>query len=116
MSKDLDFGIAESRLFQQVWRVWASCQQLPPEDVAQSERTKTESPSAATTGRPNGNQQAKAPWQGKVNRVTAGTATKATNVVFGTFLVNSQPATVFFDTGAAHSFITSYILRNTIYT
>ncbi|WVZ63667.1 hypothetical protein U9M48_013281 [Paspalum notatum var. saurae] len=51
-------------------------------------------------GRPN--QQGKAPWQGKVNHVTA----EAPNVVLGTFLVNSHPATVLFDTGAMHSFIT----------
>ncbi|WVZ63408.1 hypothetical protein U9M48_013042, partial [Paspalum notatum var. saurae] len=55
-------------------------------------------------GRPN--QQGKASWQGKVNHVTAEFAAEAPNVVLGTFLVNSHPATVLFDTGATHSFIT----------
>ena len=32
-------------------------------------------------------------------------AAEAPNVVIGTFLVNSYPATVLFDTGATHSFI-----------
>ncbi|WVZ94152.1 LOW QUALITY PROTEIN: hypothetical protein U9M48_040082 [Paspalum notatum var. saurae] len=55
-------------------------------------------------------QQNKAPWQGKVNHVTAEAAAEAPNVVIGTFLVNSKPATVLFDTGATHSFITkSYV-------
>ncbi|WVZ97792.1 hypothetical protein U9M48_043304 [Paspalum notatum var. saurae] len=35
----------------------------------------------------------KAPWQGKVNHVTAEAAAEAPNVVIGTFLVNSKPAT-----------------------
>ncbi|WVZ52060.1 hypothetical protein U9M48_003153, partial [Paspalum notatum var. saurae] len=48
----------------------------------------------------------KAPWQGKVNHVTAESAAEAPNVVLGMFLVNSHPATVLFDTGATHSFIT----------
>ncbi|WVZ50238.1 hypothetical protein U9M48_001512 [Paspalum notatum var. saurae] len=55
-------------------------------------------------GRPT--QQTKAPWQGKVNHVTVETAAEAPNVVLGTFLVNSKPATILFDTGATHSFIT----------
>ncbi|WVZ90041.1 hypothetical protein U9M48_036374, partial [Paspalum notatum var. saurae] len=55
-------------------------------------------------GRPN--QQNKAPLQGKVNHVTAETAVEAPNVVLGTFTVNSNPATILFDTGATHSFIT----------
>ncbi|WVZ52658.1 hypothetical protein U9M48_003697 [Paspalum notatum var. saurae] len=55
-------------------------------------------------GRPN--QQQKAPLQGKVNHVTAETAAEAPNVVLGRFTVNSNPATIFFDTGATHSFTT----------
>ncbi|WVZ93741.1 hypothetical protein U9M48_039698, partial [Paspalum notatum var. saurae] len=64
-------------------------------------------------GRPN--QQNKAPLQGKVNHVTAETAADAPNVVLGTFTVNANPATVLFDTGATHSFITrSYAEQNNI--
>jgi len=40
-----------------------------------------------------------------VNHVTAKSAAEASNVVIGTFMVNSYPATVLFDTGATHSFI-----------
>jgi hypothetical protein len=41
-----------------------------------------------------------------VNHVTAESAAEAPNVVIGTFMVNAHPATVLFDTGATHSFIT----------
>ncbi|WVZ70304.1 hypothetical protein U9M48_018980 [Paspalum notatum var. saurae] len=54
-------------------------------------------------GRPN--QQAKAPWQGRVNHVTAETASEAPNIVLGMFLVKKHPASILFDTGATHSFI-----------
>ena len=39
--------------------------------------------------------------------MTAETAQEAPDVVFGTFLVNSKPASVLFDSGASHSFITN---------
>ncbi|WVZ49155.1 hypothetical protein U9M48_000532 [Paspalum notatum var. saurae] len=59
----------------------------------------------------------KAPWQGKVNHVTAEAAAEAPNVVIGTFLVNSKPATVLFDTGATHSFITkAYVDQHNLHT
>ena len=57
---------------------------------------------AGQQGRP---AQPRAPRQGKVNHVTAKSAAEAPNVVIGTFMVNSYPATVLFDTGATHSFI-----------
>ena len=41
-----------------------------------------------------------------MNHVTAESAAEAPNVVIGTFMVNSHPAIVLFDTGATHSFIT----------
>jgi hypothetical protein len=44
--------------------------------------------------------------RGKVNHVTAEQAQDAPGVVLGTFSVNSVPATVLFDSGASHSFIT----------
>jgi hypothetical protein len=43
---------------------------------------------------------------GKVNHVTAEEAIDAQDVVYGMFLVNSRPASVLFDSGASHSFIT----------
>jgi hypothetical protein len=43
---------------------------------------------------------------GRVNHVTAEEAQEAKDVVLGTFLINFVPATVLFDSGASHSFIT----------
>jgi hypothetical protein len=43
---------------------------------------------------------------GKVNRVTAEQAQDAPGMMLDTFPVNSVPATVLFDSGASHSFIT----------
>jgi hypothetical protein len=42
-----------------------------------------------------------------VNHVAAETAQEAQDVVFGMFLVNSVPASVLFDSGASHSFISA---------
>src|SRR6185437_3059986 len=57
---------------------------------------------AGQQGRP---AQPRAPAQARVNHVTAESAAEAPNMVIGTFMVNSHPATVLFDTGATHSFI-----------
>jgi hypothetical protein len=43
---------------------------------------------------------------GRVNHVIAEEAQEAEDVVLGTFLINFVPATVLFDSGASHSFIT----------
>ncbi|WVZ92844.1 hypothetical protein U9M48_038882, partial [Paspalum notatum var. saurae] len=51
-----------------------------------------QNPPQPQQGRPN--QQGKAPWQGKVNHVTAESQLEAPNIVLGTFLVNSRPATM----------------------
>jgi hypothetical protein len=45
--------------------------------------------------------------RGRVNHVSAETAQENPRVVFGMCLVNSAPASVVFDAGVAHSFITS---------
>jgi hypothetical protein len=59
----------------------------------------------------------KAPAQGRVNHVTAESAAEAPNVVIGTFMVNTHPATVLFDTGATHPFITrSFVEHHGIHT
>jgi hypothetical protein len=59
----------------------------------------------------------KAPSQGRVNHVTAESAAEAPNVVIGMFMVNTHPATVLFDTGATHSFITrSFVEHHGIHT
>ena len=52
-----------------------------------------------------------------MNHVTAESAAKAPNVVIGTFMVNSYLATMLFDTGATHSFITqSFVGHHSIRT
>ena len=57
---------------------------------------------AGQQGRP---AQPRVPRQGKVNHVTAESTAESPNVVIGTSMVNSYPATVLFDTGATHFFI-----------
>ena len=44
--------------------------------------------------------------KGRVNHVAAEEAQEDPDVVLGTFLVNSAPATILFDSGATHSFVT----------
>jgi len=48
---------------------------------------------------------------GRVNHVKLETAEEAPNVVVGTFLVNSCPATILFDTGASHTFISAQFVE-----
>jgi hypothetical protein len=45
-----------------------------------------------------------------VNHVAAKTAQEAQDVVFSMFLVNSAPASVLFDSGASHSFISAQLV------
>jgi hypothetical protein len=45
--------------------------------------------------------------RGKINHVTVEQAQEAPEVVLDTFLVNSEPASVLFDFGASHSFVTN---------
>lgn len=49
--------------------------------------------------------------RGRLNHVNAEEAQDAPDVVLGTFLVNSVPATVLFDSGATHSFVTKKIVE-----
>jgi hypothetical protein len=44
---------------------------------------------------------------GKVNHMTTEEAEQAQDVVLGMFLASSHPATVLFDSGVSHSFISS---------
>jgi hypothetical protein len=44
--------------------------------------------------------------RGRLNHVNAAEAEEAPDVVLGTFLVNSMPAKILFDSGASHSFVT----------
>jgi hypothetical protein len=47
--------------------------------------------------------------RGRLNHITAEEAAEAPDVVLGTFLVNSIPARVLFDSGASHSFVTDHL-------
>jgi hypothetical protein len=47
---------------------------------------------------------------GKVNHVSTEEAQQAQDVVLGMFLASSHPATILFDSGASHSFISSSFL------
>jgi hypothetical protein len=59
---------------------------------------------AGSQSRPQGQQNY---TYGKINHVTTEEAQQAQDVVLGMFLANSHPATVLFDSGALHSFISS---------
>ena len=49
--------------------------------------------------------------KGKINHMGAETAQEAADVVVGTFPVNSHPATVLFDSGASHAFISADFVK-----
>jgi hypothetical protein len=57
---------------------------------------------------PKGNKGKQSYARGRVNHVSAETAQENPRVVFGMCLINSAPASVLFDAGATHSFITSH--------
>jgi hypothetical protein len=49
--------------------------------------------------------------RGKVNHVTIEQAQEAPEVVLGTFLFNSEPASILFNFGASHSFVTNQFVE-----
>jgi hypothetical protein len=44
---------------------------------------------------------------GRVNHMTSNEAQQAPDVVLGMFLASSHPASILFDSGASHSFVSS---------
>jgi hypothetical protein len=70
-----------------------------------------EKPNQQNPPKQNGNQRM-APNGAKVNHVNAETAQEAPKVMLGTFSVNSISATILFDSGASHSFISQVFVRN----
>jgi hypothetical protein len=53
--------------------------------------------------------------KGRVNHVTAESVPEDADVVYGMFLINSIPASVLFDSGASHSFVTkSFVEKHNI--
>jgi hypothetical protein len=61
-------------------------------------------PSAGNQVKPQGQQNF---MRGRVNHMTSEEAQQAPDVVLGMFLASSQSATILFDFGASHSFISS---------
>jgi hypothetical protein len=66
--------------------------------------TWTTTPEAGNQVKPQGQQNF---MRGRVNHMTSEEAQQALDVVLGMFLASSQPATILFDSGASHSFISS---------
>jgi hypothetical protein len=63
-------------------------------------------------GPPRRNQKKKANVaRGRLNHVSTEEAEEAPDVVLGTFLINSIPAKVLFDSGASHSFVTEQFVE-----
>jgi hypothetical protein len=61
-------------------------------------------PGAGNQVKPQGQQNF---MHGRVNHMTSDEAQQARDVVLGMFLASSHPATILFDSGASHSFISS---------
>jgi hypothetical protein len=66
--------------------------------------TRSTTPGAGNQVKPQGQQIF---MQGRVNHMTSEEAQQAPDVVLGMLLASSHPATILFDSGASHSFISS---------
>jgi hypothetical protein len=75
--------------------------------LAQQCPNKLSATGAGGQSRPQGQQNY---TYGMVNHVTTEEAQQAQDVVLGMFLASSHPATILFDLGASHSFISSSFL------
>jgi hypothetical protein len=52
---------------------------------------------------------------GRVNHMTSDEAQQAQHIVLGMFLTSSHPATILFDSGASHSFISSsFVMKHSL--
>jgi hypothetical protein len=52
---------------------------------------------------------------GRVNHMTSDEAQQAQDIVLGMFLTSSHPATILFDSGASHSFISSsFVMKHSL--
>jgi hypothetical protein len=64
---------------------------------------------------PQSNKGQQSQGRGRVNHVSAETAQENPHVMLGMFFVNSIPASVLFDSGASHSFIsTQFVAKHSI--
>jgi hypothetical protein len=66
--------------------------------------TRSTTPGAGNQGKPQGQQNF---MHGRVNHMTNNKAEQAPDVVLGMFLIRLRPATILFDSGASHSFVSS---------
>jgi hypothetical protein len=70
---------------------------------------KLSAPGVGGQSRPQGQQNY---TYGKINHVTMEEAQQAQDVALGMFLTSSHPATVLFDWGASHSFISLFVAKH----
>jgi hypothetical protein len=66
--------------------------------------TQSTTAGAGNQAKPQGQQNF---MHGRVNHMTSEEAQQAPDIVLGMFLASSRPATILFDSGASHSFISS---------
>jgi hypothetical protein len=66
--------------------------------------TRSTTTGARNQAKPQGQQNF---MHGRVNHITSKEAQQAPDIVLGMFLASSHPATILFDSGASHSFISS---------
>jgi hypothetical protein len=71
--------------------------------------TRSTTPGAGNQVKPEGQQNFMLGW---VNHMTSEEVQQAPDVVLGMFLASSHPATILFDSGASHSFISSSFWQN----
>ncbi|XP_071683590.1 uncharacterized protein [Lolium perenne] len=86
-----------------------------PKKVTSGQRPNAPKPnqgkSRTASGRNQNHMKPAGPPRRHLNHVTAEEAREAPDIILGTFLVNSVPSTVLFDSGASHSFVTKPFVR-----
>jgi hypothetical protein len=74
--------------------------------------TRPSDPGAGNQAKPQGQHNF---MHGRVNHLTSDEAQQAQDVVLGMFLTSSHPATILFDSGASHSFISSsFVMKHSL--
>jgi hypothetical protein len=87
----------------QVWFDWPLALQCP---------TRSTTPGAGNQAKLQGQQNF---MYGRVNHMTSDEAQEAQDVVLGMLLARSHPATILFDSGASHSFISSsFVMKHSL--
>jgi hypothetical protein len=74
--------------------------------------TRSTAPGAGNQAKPQGQQNF---MYGRVNHMTSDKAQQAQDIVLGIFLTSAHPATILFDSGASHSFISScFVMKHSL--